>query len=269
MNEISWGRICALSALVLALIGLGVGEYKSIEAVKSLKAQVADLRSQVNDASRLAQEESSAANAASLRANEAAVRADAAAAGRRQAEAGQAEAVNSAQQATEAATRANAELERLHREREEELNRMQEALNRVVETHRTPKGMVITLPDSTFRFDFDKADLNQRNRELLSRVAGILLVSKGYGLSVFGYTDDVGTAEYNQQLSLRRAEAVEQYLVQSGIDPAIVNRKGFGKSSPVVAGTSPTARMRNRRVEIALTDSSIKYGDVATASPSK
>jgi outer membrane protein OmpA-like peptidoglycan-associated protein len=118
---------------------------------------------------------------------------------------------------------------------------------------------VIVLPESTFRFDFDKADLTQRNRELLSRIAGILLVSKGYGLSVFGYTDDVGTAEYNQQLSLRRAKAVQDYLIQSGIDSAIINVKGYGKTSPLVPGTTSVARAKNRRVEIALTDSSIRY----------
>jgi outer membrane protein OmpA-like peptidoglycan-associated protein len=147
----------------------------------------------------------------------------------------------------------------MRREREEELNRMQEALDRVVETHRTPNGMIILLPNSIFRFEFNSSELSQQNRELLSRIAGILLVSKGYGLSVFGYTDDVGTAEYNQQLSLRRAKAVQDYLIHSEIDPAIINIKGYGKTSPLVAGTSAESRAKNRRVEIALTDSSIKF----------
>ncbi len=136
---------------------------------------------------------------------------------------------------------------------------MQEALSKIVDTRRTPNGMLITLPDSTFRFNFDSAELNQKNRELLSRVAGILLVSKGYGLSVFGYTDDVGSDDYNQQLSMRRAKAVEDYLVKAGIDPAIINVKGYGKTSPLVPGTTTLARAKNRRVEIALTDSEIKY----------
>ncbi len=147
----------------------------------------------------------------------------------------------------------------MQREREQELNRMQEALNRIAETHRTPNGMVISLPNSIFRFAFDKADLDQKNRELLSRIAGIFLASKGYGLSIYGYTDDLGTPEYNQQLSLRRAQAVKDYLVQAGIDPALVNVKGYGKSSPLVAGNSSEARAKNRRVEIAVTNSSIRF----------
>src|SRR4029078_7574725 len=118
----------------------------------------------------------------------------------------------------------------------------------------------IVLPNSTFVFDFDSADLSQKNKELLSRVAGILLVSKGYGLSVFGYTDDVGTEEYNQQLSEGRAKSVQDYLIHAGIDESIVRVKGYGKTSPHVAGTSAAARGENRRVEIALTDSSIRYG---------
>ena len=207
----------------------------------------------------MAQEESAATAAASRSAQEAAARAATAAEGRKQAESGRQQAETAAQQANQATREAQERMSQMVREREEELNHMQEALNRVVETRRTPNGIVISLPSSIFRFDFDKADLNQQNRELLSRIAGILLISKAYGLSVFGYTDDVGTVEYNRQLSLRRANAVKDYLVQAGLDPAIINVKGYGKTSPRVEGTSDEDRSKNRRVEIALTDSSIRF----------
>lgn len=256
----------AVAAAVI-LLGLLFAGYKGYESLKRMGAEISTLTRRVDDATRLAEEEASAAKVASQRADEAAARAEVAAGARhqaeeqkQQAEAGQAQAQSAAQQAAEQVQQAQEELARIRREREQELNRMQEALNRVVETRRTPQGMTIILPDSTFRFDFDSAELSQKNRELLSRIAGILLVSKGYGLSVFGYTDDVGTADYNQQLSMRRATAVQQYLIHSGLDSSIVNLKGYGKTSPVIAGTSAAARARNRRVEIALTDSEIKYG---------
>jgi outer membrane protein OmpA-like peptidoglycan-associated protein len=204
--------------------------------------------------------------AASKNAQESAAQAALAAEGRKQAESSRQQAEASREQAEAAAQQANQQsqaaqqkMSQMQKEREEELNRMQEALNRVVETRRTPNGMVISLPNSIFRFDFDKADLNQHNRELLSRIAGILLVSKGYGLSIFGYTDDVGTAEYNQQLSLRRAAALKDYLTHAGIDPAIINVKGYGKTSPLDESATNEARAKNRRVEIALTDSSIHF----------
>jgi outer membrane protein OmpA-like peptidoglycan-associated protein len=247
--------------VVLFVVGAGIAalDYAGYRSLKEMRGELRSLRQEVNEATRMAQEESAATAAASRSAQEAAVRAAVAAEARKQAESGRQQAEAAAQQANQATREAQTKMSQMVRERAEELNHMQEALNRVVETRRTPNGMIISLPNSIFRFDFDKADLNQHNRELLSRIAGILLISKGYGLSVFGYTDDVGTAEYNRQLSLRRANAVKDYLVQAGIDPAIVNVKGYGKTSPLVEGKDTEDRSRNRRVEIALTDSSIRF----------
>jgi len=243
---------------------------------------MAALSRQVDEASQLAQKEAAAVNAASARANEAATRAEMAANARneaerqkqladmqkQQAQTGQAQAEVAARQATEQANAARNELMALQKQREQELDHMQEALNRVVKTHRTPTGMVMVLTDATFKFDFDKADLKPKSREILSRIAGILLASKGYGLSVFGYTDDVGSAEYNKKLSVRRADAVRDYLVEAGIDPSIINASGYGKTNPLVKGASEAARAQNRRVEIALTDSEIHYtGETPGVSP--
>ena len=260
-------RVILVSALVAIVGAFAALDYSGYRSLKETRSELRNFQQELNRLSQLAQEESAAAAAAGKRAEEAAAHSEIAAQGRQeaeqqrqQAESGREHAIAAAQQANEQAKQAQDQMAQMRREREEELNRMQEALNRVVETHRTPNGIVMVLPNSIFRFEFDSAELNQHNRELLSRVAGILLVSKAYGLSVFGYTDDIGTAEYNQQLSLRRAKAVEDYLVQSGIDPAIINVKGYGKTSPLVAGTSADSRAKNRRVEIALTDTSIKFG---------
>ena len=267
MGRITW----VLGVLVVA--GVALSDYAGYRSLKGMRGEIRELQQEVNAATRTAKEESAAAAAASRSAEEAAARATLAADGRKQAESGREQAESGREQAESSRQQAEAAAQRAHedshaaqekmsqmqRERETELNRMQEALNRVVETHRVPNGMVISLPNSIFRFDFDKADLNQHNRELLSRIAGILLISNGYGLSVFGYTDDVGTAEYNQQLSLRRATALKEYLVQAGIDPAIINVKGYGKTSPLVESATNEGRAKNRRVEIALTDSSVRF----------
>jgi outer membrane protein OmpA-like peptidoglycan-associated protein len=251
---------------VVLVSGVAISDYAGYRSLREMRGELRLLRQDVNEATRTAEEESSAVAAASHRAEEAAARAAVAADMRKEAESGrhQAETVAqqaqvAAQQAAEQTRAAQEKMGEMQRERQTELDQMQQALNRVVETRRTPHGMVITLPNSVFRFDFDSSDLSARNRELLSRIAGVLLVSKGYGLSVFGYTDDVGTPEYNQQLSLRRAKAVKDYLVQAGIDPSIINVKGYGKTSPLIENTSDEGRSKNRRVEIALTDSSIRF----------
>jgi outer membrane protein OmpA-like peptidoglycan-associated protein len=77
---------------------------------------------------------------------------------------------------------------------------------------------------------------------------------------VNGHTDDVGTAAYNQTLSERRAAAVRDYLVQAGLSPENLSVTGHGKSLPLVAGNSDAARAKNRRVELAIANTQIRYG---------
>lgn len=259
------------SAALITLLGLGV--YKSYTYYRSTREEVKSLSQEVKQTSELAKRESAAATDAKQKAEEAAKSAAVAAEARQhaealskhsdeqrqQAETARDQALTAAQSSAQQAKQAQTEVEKMRQEREQELNNMQEALSKLVETHRTATGMVLILPDSTFRFAFNSADLTQKNRELLSRIAGILLVSKGYGLSVYGYTDDVGTAEYNLSLSERRAKSVDDYLVKAGVPEGIVNIKGYGKSSPIVNGNTADARAKNRRVEIAVTDSQIKY----------
>ena len=154
---------------------------------------------------------------------------------------------------------AQRELDELRRQREREIERLQKALNQIVETRRTALGLVMNLGSDTINFDFDKADLRPKERELLSRIVGVLLTWQGYRVQIWGHTDDIGSDEYNLELSQRRAEAVKNYLVEAGIDPSIITTKGFGKSRPLVPGKTPEARAKNRRVEIGIIDTAITY----------
>ena len=181
------------------------------------------------------------------------------------AEVARAEAQRKAQTARDEAGRARAETEEMRRRMEAELDRMQRALSRIAETRRTALGLVMTLDSSKLEFDTDKADLRPQNREVLSRTVGVLLTFENYGVQVFGHTDDVASEAYNQELSERRAEAVRGYLVEAGIDEAAVSTMGLGKSSPLVEGTDPKSRQRNRRVELAIVFSDA--GDFEVAPP--
>jgi outer membrane protein OmpA-like peptidoglycan-associated protein len=165
-------------------------------------------------------------------------------------------------QAHELAAASQREAERLRRQRQRELNRMQEALSHIAETVRTPMGMVVNLSEDSFLFDFDKTDLRPENREILSRIAGVLLASHGYRLYVYGHTDDVGEDAYNQQLSEGRAQSVRDYLAEAGIPSEIIEVKGFGETSPKVRGENSLARQKNRRVEIGVIDTIINYSEL-------
>jgi len=155
------------------------------------------------------------------------------------------------------ADQATQQAEEYRKQREADLAQLQQALGQIAETHRTAMGLVMTLDSKSIRFDFDKANIKPEYRDILNRIAGILMTLKGYSIAVYGYTDDVGTQTYNLQLSQRRAEAVRDFLVQTGISPTIMSTKGYGKSDPRVPGDSEQARAANRRVEIGIVDSKI------------
>ncbi len=156
--------------------------------------------------------------------------------------------------------RAQAEADAIRKRAEAEVARLEGALGQIAETRRTALGLVMNLGSDYLKFEFDKAELRPEDRELLSRVAGILMTSKDYMVSVNGHTDDVGTAEYNQKLSERRAQAVRDYLVKAGMSADILSVEGHGKSLPLVKGTTDAARAKNRRVELGIVHTQIQYG---------
>jgi outer membrane protein OmpA-like peptidoglycan-associated protein len=203
-------------------------------------------------------------DAALLHASRAEASAQQAATQRDQAEQAKAQSQQAAQAATQQAeaaqaqaTKAQQEAQQYREQREADLARLQQALSQIAETRRTAMGLIMTLDSNSVRFDFDKADVKPQYREVLSRVAGVLTTLKGYRIDVDGYADDRGTEEYNLKLSQRRAKAVRDYLVQAGLDPSIVSTNGYGKADPRVSGESDQARAANRRVEIAIVDSTV------------
>jgi outer membrane protein OmpA-like peptidoglycan-associated protein len=159
------------------------------------------------------------------------------------------------------AAQAQAEAERIRKRAEAEVNRLESALGQIAETRRTALGLVMNLGSDYLKFEFDKAELGASDRELLSRVAGILATAQDYTISVNGHTDDVGSDEYNKKLSARRAQAVRDYLVQAGLPAEILSVEGHGKALPLVRGTSDAARAKNRRVELGIVNTRIRYGE--------
>src|SRR6187399_1329540 len=111
------------------------------------------------------------------------------------------------------------------REKAELRERLREQLNVVLETRETARGLIVNLSDVLF--DTAKATLKPGAREKLARVSGILVSHPDLKLEVEGHTDSVGTDEYNQSLSDRRAESVRAYLVAQRIAPQSITTKGF------------------------------------------
>lgn len=248
-----WGRVSTLEQrLDEAQQRAGRLDYqleKAREALDDIRHESDTAQATAVEAMRAAERESEARSEAELQREFAREKAE--------------QALMESERATTEAQRSRQEADNLRRARDQELDRMQEALSRIADTSRTPLGMVVSLGEDKFLFDFDKAELKAENRELLSRIAGVLLASHGYRIQIYGHTDDVGNAQYNQTLSERRAKAVRDYLVKAGVPEEIIESKGYGKSSPRVQGKTADARARNRRVEISVVDTIINYDKLA------
>jgi outer membrane protein OmpA-like peptidoglycan-associated protein len=162
--------------------------------------------------------------------------------------------------AQQPANQAAQKAEEYRKERDEELENLQRFLGQIAETHRTAIGLVMTFGEKSLGFASGKSDIAPQYRSTLNRIAGILMTLKGYSINVYGYTDDVGTRDYNLKLSARRARAVRDSLVKAGIDSSLISTKGFGKSKPLARGSNPKALAANSRVEIGIVDSSLVSG---------
>jgi outer membrane protein OmpA-like peptidoglycan-associated protein len=109
-----------------------------------------------------------------------------------------------------------------------------------------------TAGDATVLFKFNSAELSDDARQQLdSLVSGQLTNAKRYFIAIQGFTDKTGPAEYNLQLSRRRAEAVQTYLVGSKNVPVYrIQIVGLGKDKPINDQKTKDDREKNRRVEV-------------------
>jgi outer membrane protein OmpA-like peptidoglycan-associated protein len=109
------------------------------------------------------------------------------------------------------------------------------------------------MADVSVTFGFDKAALTSSDREQLDSFAAQIGSAKSFILEVTGGTDSTGSAQYNYELSQRRADAVVQYLAAKyGIAPHRFYLIGIGKDDEVAANTTAAGRRENRRVEVQL-----------------
>jgi OOP family OmpA-OmpF porin len=135
-----------------------------------------------------------------------------------------------------------------------------QASNRVTSLTGTVENLDNYKPvsDTTVLFGFNKADLTRKDKQTLDDFAQQIQSQKHYIVQIEGYTDSTGPADYNYQLSQRRADTVIQYLAQKYNVPAHkIFLIGLGKDNPVAQNTSASGRAKNRRVDVRLMENSL------------
>src|SRR6202161_2997984 len=150
------------------------------------------------------------------------------------ARAAQAAAEHNAQQATD--------------QTEQMRERLRAQLGQVLQTQETARGLIVNMSDVLF--DTAKYTLKPEAREKLAKVSGILLAYPNLKVQVEGYTDNVGSEQYNLTLSQQRGDAVRDYLISQGVSPDNITATGYGMSSPIADNATAAGRAQNRRVNL-------------------
>lgn len=165
-------------------------------------------------------------------------------------EARRAEAIAAEQRAEDALAQVQQEREeaqRARREAEELANRLSE-----LEARQSERGMVLTLSDVLF--DFDSSNLKSGASKVVNELAGFMNAYPERKIQIEGFTDSIGSAAYNQNLSQRRAESLERALINKGISSSRISTIGYGEEYPVATNMNEAGRQQNRRVEIIISD---------------
>jgi outer membrane protein OmpA-like peptidoglycan-associated protein len=165
-----------------------------------------------------------------------------------QAEAAAQAAQAAAAQAEQQRQLAEQQRQQAEQQREAMRARLLAQLNQVLQTRDTARGLIVSMPDVLFAFN--KYELKPEARERLAKISGIVLAYPDLKLEIDGYTDSIGSDEYNEQLSDKRAEAVRDFLVSNGVNMNSVVARGMGKADPVADNSTAQGRQLNRRVEL-------------------
>ncbi|UZR98881.1 OmpA family protein [Chondrinema litorale] len=124
-------------------------------------------------------------------------------------------------------------------------------LGNSADVQRVGEGILVTF-ESGILFGFDSDDLNAEVKHELDNFSETLREYSETDLVIQGYTDSVGSEDYNLDLSKERAQSVQNYLSGLGIETGRMMVEGLGESNPVASNDTPEGREKNRRVEIAI-----------------
>ena len=173
----------------------------------------------------------------------------------------------SSAQLEEERRRLREEREALRREHDALAAGLADALGKVAPTFETARGLVATLPGSSF--DPGKAALRAATRVAIGKLAGILLMLPKHNVRIEGYTDSAGNAAANRKLAGDRARNIAGLLRDEGIPDERIAFEGYGAENPVAPNTTADGRALNRRVEIIVAEGTIEAAPREAEAPAK
>ncbi|MFW6259392.1 MAG: OmpA family protein, partial [Tangfeifania sp.] len=119
------------------------------------------------------------------------------------------------------------------------------------EVERVGEGIKITF-DSGILFAFDSDELSGQAEENITELAATLKDYEDTNILIEGHTDNIGSENYNQELSEERAASVGDELKTLGVNSSRITEVGYGEEQPVADNSTEAGRKQNRRVEVAI-----------------
>ncbi|MBA0884813.1 OmpA family protein [Flavobacterium undicola] len=120
------------------------------------------------------------------------------------------------------------------------------------EVKRVGEGIQLVLNENAVRFDTNKSTLTAAAKANLDKLVAVFNEYPDTDITIFGYTDSTGPADYNLKLSGERAASVKNYLVSKGISASRFTIQGMGIADPIADNGTVEGRTQNRRVEFAI-----------------
>jgi len=116
---------------------------------------------------------------------------------------------------------------------------------------RQGEGIIVKF-DTGILFDVDQTNVKPAAQTNLQNLASSLKKNGETNIMIIGHTDNTGTAAHNMDLSVRRADAVKNYITGNGIDASRLTTQGKGETEPIADNATAKGRAQNRRVEIVI-----------------
>ena len=117
-------------------------------------------------------------------------------------------------------------------------------------------NLVLSMPELVL-FDFNKYEVKNKVKGSLNTLAKALEENPDIRIKIDGYTDFIGSEVYNLELSVKRAKAIKNYLVDRGVKSSNISIEGYGKQNPIANNATAAGRAKNRRVEFIISRDSL------------
>lgn len=117
-------------------------------------------------------------------------------------------------------------------------------------------NLVLSMPELVL-FDFNKYEVKNKVKGSLNTLAKALEENPDIRIKIDGYTDFIGSEGYNLELSVKRAKAIKNYLVDRGVKSSNISVEGYGKQNPIANNATAAGRAKNRRVEFIISRDSL------------